>query len=54
MVKFVKEFETYILSNKSKESIQSLIPYSESEIYLKLINLINSAENEFPKKVKQN
>ena len=40
MVSFVKEFESYVLSDFNQDSLLSVIPGSQSDIYLQLLNQI--------------
>lgn len=52
MVTFVKEFENYILSDKREESLISIIPGSEADIYLQISKALNEMEEK--RKVPEN
>jgi len=45
MVSFVKEFENYILSDKREDSLMSIIPGSEADIYLQLVKALSELES---------
>ena len=53
MTKYVKEFESFIISNKRVEILQTIIPNSETDIYLKIIERLNTLdyEKEFPNEI---
>ena len=46
MIPFVKEFENYILNENKEDSLNSLIPGSESETYLKILNQLKDVKDE--------
>ena len=51
MVSFVKEFESYILSENKEESLITIVPGSEAELYLQILNKLKMISTEFPKEV---
>ena len=51
MVNFVKEFESYILSENKEASLHTIVPGSESEMYLQILTKMKVISNEFPKEV---
>jgi hypothetical protein len=53
MTKYIKEFESFVISDKRPETLDSIIPNSEAEYYLKIISSLNSLkeDDEFPKEV---
>ncbi len=42
MVSYIKEFENYLLSDFSEESLSAFIPGSEQQLYLSILNQIKS------------
>jgi hypothetical protein len=44
MVTFVKEFEQYILNECRSESILSVIPGSEADVYLEILKKMHEME----------
>jgi hypothetical protein len=48
MVTFVKEFENYILSENKEDSLSTIVPGSEAQLYLQILNKLKSISNEFP------
>jgi len=55
MVTFIKEFEQYLLSENRAETLQSLIPGSQAELYIQLTTLIKSLTEleELPESVRK-
>ena len=54
MAKYVKEFETYIISDKRDETLRTIVPNTEADLYLKIIKQLNNLDHEkkFPIEVK--
>lgn len=44
MVTFVKEFEQYILSDFKEESLISIVPGSQAEVYIQFVNAYKEME----------
>ena len=51
MVTFVKEFENYILSENKEDSLSTIVPGSESDLYIQILNILKTISKEFPKEV---
>ncbi len=53
MTKYVKEFESFVISDKRPETLDSIIPNSEAEYFLKIISALNNLkeDDEFPQEV---
>ena len=53
MITFVKEFEQYLLSENRAESLNSLIPGSQSDLYIQLSEAIKqlTKESKLPENV---
>ena len=51
MVSFAKEFESFILSDNKEDSLLTIVPGSEAELYLQILNKLKAISNEFPKEV---
>ena len=53
MAKFIKEYESFIISGKREETLQGIIPNTESDLYIKIINQLNNLDSnkEYPLEV---